>query len=360
MSVLKTEIIKKNRPFFTLQWHLTAKCEQNCMHCYLKEEFSYKNEIKNELKFKDCILVLNDFIETIKKWNAKATINFTGGDPLLKKEIFKLIRHASNNGLNVGILGNPNLITYDTAVKLRESGLIQYQLSIDGLEKTHDEIRGRVGLFKDTLRAIKILQKVGIITVVMFTLSKINAKDLIKVINLVNKLKVSIFDFARLVPIGSGSQIKAYMLKPNEYRSLLINVLEEYKRLKEMGCYTQFGRKDHLWNLLYLELGLFKKPINENTELIYNGCAVGNNLLTILADGTVYACRRLPIKIGEVPQQKIKEIFIKSPILNKIRDIKKMEKCHKCELLRFCRGCPAVAYGTYKNFYSPDPQCWKL
>jgi len=347
-------------PHFTLQWHLTAKCEQNCKHCYVKEQSSYKNEIINELNFKDCMILLNDFINTIKRWKAIATINFTGGDPLLKDGIFKLIKHASNNALHVGILGNPNMITYKTALKLKENGLIQYQLSIDGSEKTHDEIRSKKGLFKDTIRAIKILQETGISTVVMFTLSKINAKDLIKTINLVNKLNVSIFDFARLVPIGNASKMKEQMLEPDEYHSLLLNVLEEYKKLKEKGCYTYFGRKDHLWNLLYQELGLFKKPVNENTELIYNGCAIGNNLLTILADGTVYACRRLPLKIGKVPQQKIREIFIESPLLNKMRDIKKMDKCHKCDLLRFCRGCPAVAYGTYNNFYASDPQCWKL
>lgn len=350
----------KNRPFFTLQWHLTANCENSCKHCYLKEETSYKKEIENELNFKNLKIVLNDFIETIKEWGAIGSINFTGGDPLLKKEVFQLIKIATENGLRVGILGNPNLIDYETATRLKEAGLDQYQLSLDGLEKTHDELRGKIGSFKDTLRAIETLQKAGINTVVMFTLSKVNAKDLIKVINLVNNLRVSIFDFARIVPIGSGSQFKTLMLEPQEYRSLLLKVLEEYKKIYEVGHYTKFGRKDHLWKLLYSELGIFRKPINENTELIYDGCAIGNKLLTILADGTVYSCRRLPIEIGKVPKQKIKDIFLNSEILDEMRDIGKMEKCNKCELLRFCRGCPAVAYGKYKNFYSPDPQCWKL
>lgn len=81
----------KSRPFFTLQWHLTANCENSCAHCYLREEASYKNEIENELNFKDLKVVLHDFIETVKEWNAIASINFTGGDPLLKKEVFQLI-----------------------------------------------------------------------------------------------------------------------------------------------------------------------------------------------------------------------------------------------------------------------------
>ncbi|MEA3432055.1 MAG: SPASM domain-containing protein [candidate division WOR-3 bacterium] len=147
------------------------------------------------------------------------------------------------------------------------------------------------------------------------------------------------------------------MLKPQEYRALLLRVLEEYKRLKEEGCRTYFGRKDNLWELLYQELGLLK-PLPEN-DLIYLGCGICANGPTILADGTVYACRRLPVKIGKVPEQSMREIFINSPECNKMRQIEKMEKCSKCELLRFCRGCPAVAYATYGSYYAPDPQCWK-
>ena len=353
------KVINTSSPFFTLQWHLTAKCQQKCLHCYMHDEPTYKIELKNELNYKDCLKILDDFLITTKNWKAKGCINFTGGDPLLKPEIYKLIKRASENGMIVGILGNPNLLTYKVAEKLKYSGLSRYQISIDGMEKTHDWFRGRKGSFRKALGAIEILNNVGIRSVVMFTLSKANAGELIKVIRLVAEKKVAAFDFARLVTVGTGSKLKEQLLSPEEYRDLLLRVLKEYNLFKKKGCLTHFGRKDHLWKLLYLELGLFQKPINENKDLIYSGCSIGNNTVSVLADGTVYACRRLPIKIGKIPEENLRDIFINSKELNKMRKIEELKKCRRCELLRYCRGCPAVIYGLTGNYYGVDPQCWK-
>lgn len=285
-------------------------------------------------------------------------INFTGGDPLLREDIFELLRYARNKEIGLGILGNPNLLNHEIAKKLNDVGVTSYQVSIDGLEKTHDRLRGRKGLFKDTIRAIHILEEVGITSVVMFTLSRENADELIRVIQTVAKEGVSVFDFARIVPIGAGEQLRGQMLSPQEHKRLLLEILEEYKHLQENGCKTYFGRKDHLWHLLYQELGLLK-PLPKDKETVYGGCGIGSSTLTILADGTVYACRRLALKIGKIPEQSIRDVFINSSELNKMRHVDKMQKCSKCELVQFCRGCPAVAYATYGDYMAPDPQCWK-
>jgi radical SAM protein with 4Fe4S-binding SPASM domain len=82
--------------------------------------------------------------------------------------------------------------------------------------------------------------------------------------------------------------------------------------------------------------------------------------MTILADGTVLACRRLQIKIGNVPDQLLREIFISSKNHRRMRACERMEKCGKCRLLPYCRGCMAVAYGAKGDFLAGDPQCWKV
>ena len=156
----------------------------------------------------------------------------------------------------------------------------------------------------------------------------------------------------------TSEQLKEQMLTAREYRELLLKVLEEYRCLREGGCQTYFGRKDHLWRLLYQELGLLK-PLPKDKETIYGGCGIGSSILTILADGTVYACRRLPIEIARVPKQSIRDIFINSPEHNKMRQVEKMQKCSKCELKQFCRGCPAVAHAIYGDYMAADPQCWR-
>lgn len=347
----------QQRRSFVLQWHVTARCENRCVHCYLQDSEGYRSEIENELSLEDCFRVVDDLYQTTRAWNVGGRIYFTGGDPLLKAGIFDLIAYAHKRGFSLGILGNPEPLNYKTALRLKESGVTRYQVSIDGMEQTHDGFRSE-GSFERTLKGIEVLNRMGIPSVVMFTLSKQNAKELILVINLLAKMGVRIFDFARLVPIGSGAQLKEEMLEPEEYRELLLNVLEEYKRLKEEGCDTYFGRKENLWKLLYQQLGLFP-PLSEDKKTIFLGCSIGISSLTIIADGTVYPCRRLPIAIGKVPEESLRDIFINSPILNEMREVEKMEKCGRCELLQYCRGCPAVAHAVSGQYFAPDPQCWR-
>ncbi|XOB40626.1 MAG: radical SAM protein [Candidatus Nealsonbacteria bacterium] len=348
---------RKHSEHFILQWHITAKCPNQCLHCYLRDPETYNSEINKELKFNDCIKIIDDFSETVKRWDIIGRINFTGGDPLLRPDVFDLISYARRKDLTVGILGNPECIDFETAKKLKDLGVLRYQVSICGMKETHDRIVSP-GSFERTLSAIDILNEVGLPPVVMFTVSKQNADELLEVIDLVVQKKVFLFGFTRLVPIGSGKQLLDDLLTPDEHRKLLLKVFKKYKQLEEDNCMTSFGKRDSLWALIYREKGFFKTVENDN-KTIYGGCAVGISSLAVLADGTVYPCRRLPIKIGEIPKEKIRDIFVKSVKLNELRNVNNMEKCSKCELLQYCRGCPAIAYAVHGNFFSPDPQCWK-
>ena len=344
---------------FLLQWHLTARCEERCRHCYMHDSPSFKSELDNELSPGQCLAVLDDFTQTVRSWGVEARINFSGGDPLLRDDLLDLVRAASARGFMVGILGNPHLLTRWTALELKKAGVSRYQLSLDGLEGTHDSLRGRKGAFRDALRAIRVLNKAGLPSVVMFTLSRLNASELVPVIRLCAREKVRIFDFARLVPTGSGKDLKGEMLGAGEYRELLLRVLEEYRRLEATGCATYFGRKENLWVLLYHELGLLP-PLPRRRGTIFSGCSVGSRILTVLADGTVLSCRRLPVKLGRVPGQPLREIFISSKNHRRLRSVEKMERCASCRLLPFCRGCPAVAHGATGDFLAGDPQCWRV
>jgi radical SAM/SPASM domain protein of ACGX system len=344
---------------FILQWHLTARCQEHCRHCYMHDSPTYDSEVKNELSTSECMRILDDFSDMTRSMGVGARINFSGGDPLLRKDMFTLAREASSRGFMVGILGNPHLLTLETARRLLDSGVSRYQISIDGLERTHDSLRGRAGAFRDALRAIKVLDQAGLPSVVMFTVSRLNAAELVPVIELSARRKVRVFDFARLVPGGTGKGLAGELLGAREYRQLLLDVLDKYRQLERQGCDTYFGRKENLWTLLYQELGLLPQLPHER-GMIYSGCSVGSRILTILADGTVLACRRLPVKLGKAPGQHLREIFISSKNHRQMRTCEKMKKCGKCELLPYCRGCMAVAYGARGDFLAGDPQCWKV
>lgn len=113
---------RKNR-YFALQWHLTAKCSNFCSHCYLQNSTSYNSEIKNELSVSECFKIIDDFFEMLKTWDIKGRIAFTGGDPLLKNEIFDLIKYAIDKKIDVEILGNPEFLDRDIAWELKKLGV---------------------------------------------------------------------------------------------------------------------------------------------------------------------------------------------------------------------------------------------
>lgn len=346
---------RSSRRSFSLQWHITALCDQRCKHCYAADPKTYEKELRSPLTTAQCKEVVNSLTAFCEKLGANPHIAFTGGDPLLRSDFFEILEHARSRGVIVSILGNPFHLDERTLKRLKAIGIRGYQISIDGMRETHDYLR-KPGSFDASVKALKDLKSHGIRTVVMFTISKVNAKDLIPVMRLVDKLKVDAFAFARVCGFGNGRELAKDEFTPEEYRAMLLKAYEEEKRLKKRGSTTVYNRKDHLWALLLSELGEEKyEPTSDG--VIYGGCSIGCRSMCLLANGTAFACRRFYSPIGRLPDQSVEEVFL-SKRLGRYRDTK-FEKCSGCELFQFCRGCPGVAFGKTKEFGSPDPQCWK-
>jgi len=350
----RTKISKREQPTFTLQWHLTTACPNYCKHCYMERN-------PRILPLEDCKKVIDDFKSLLERWNCNGRIHFTGGDPLLYPYFFELLSYARSqiSGMKIGILGNPELLTKGVVEKLIEQGVYSYQMSLDGLEKTHDYFR-YPGSFKNTLEKLRLLKKYGMRTVIMNTVSKVNLEEIPNLVDLVaGEIGVELFGFHRFVPVGNGKEIKeAASFSSWEYREFLFKLDEKYHEYKEGN--TFFGGGEPLWILFEWENGtLSELPKTGENNLIWGGCSIGCSDLCILEDGTVLACRRLPIPIGKVPDQKIRDIFILSGVLNKMRAVEKLEKCKDCELLPYCRGCRAMAYAIKGDYFASDPHCWK-
>ncbi len=337
----------------SLQWHLTAECDQNCAHCYVTDNRTYRQELENTLTLDECIAVIDSHTRFAEKLGATPNLVLTGGDPLLRRDFFDIAGYAQEKGSTISVLGNPYHLNENNLAKLKTLGIKSYQISIDGLRKTHDDYRKR-GSFDASVRAIEELKNTGIRTVVMYSISRQNAKDLIPVMQLASDLQVNAFAFARVCGYGNGKQLDPFT--PLEYRDLLLQAYDKEKQLISGGSKTTFTKKDHLWTLLLKELEEIScEPTPDG--LIYGGCSIGVHGLCILADGTAFACRRFYSPIGKVPEQSIEEIFL-SDEMNKYRNAN-YENCSRCDLSQYCRGCPAVAYNETGIFGSPDPQCWR-
>lgn len=339
-------------PTFSIQWHLTTKCEQRCKHCYLFNSDKAASEIAGErlVSLARINKVADDFVQTCRRMGARPRVALTGGNPLLHEHFWTILTHLKGLGVKVHVLGNPFGITDDVARSLLANGVSRFQLSLDGLENTHDAFR-KSGSYRATEKACRTLTRNGIGVAIMTTISRLNMGEIPELAEKAVEMGAGAYAFSRFCPSdGDASSLPT----ATEYRQFLFVMWETFKRLDGRG--TRFVLKDHLWTLFLKEIGKFQPQ--DTGGVIVDGCGVGISHLTVLADGTVYACRRFESPVGKVPDQGFYDIFF-GERLDEYRDVERMEKCSKCEMLPYCRGCMAVAHSVTGDWKAADPQCWK-
>ena len=269
-------------------------------------------------------------------------------------DFWKLMESLEKHRIPFTILGNPFHLNDAVCRRLKECGCQKYQLSLDGIRETHDWFR-KPGSFDITLEKIDCINRAGIRSVIMTTVSGTNIDQVPDIIDAIVKAGANVFAFARYCPTSGEKDVG---INPLRYRQLLADCDKKFKAYEACGCKTYFNKKDHLWTLYEYETGTFQIPKIAEEGTIYSGCNCGNCHLTILPTGDVYACRRVQnSKVGNVWEDRLADVWISG--MEQYRDYGKFEKCAKCELLAWCRGCPAVASGKDCNFYGADPQCWK-
>ena len=334
---------------FAFQWHITDTCDQRCKHCYIFAENT--NKSITSMTFEQMKIVIENCIDFCNKFNRQPYFYITGGDPILHKNFWELLEIVKEKNIEFTILGNPFHLTDEVCKNLKSYGCEQYQMSLDGLKQTHDWFR-KNGSFDTTLEKIKCIKNAGINSVIMATVSGKNINEIVELIDIVVKYKVDTFAFARYCATSLEKDIN---IEPLQYRNFLDKCYKKFQQYKDSGTFFDF--KDHLWTLYLYENGLFEIPKDAQEGMIYDGCNCGNTHITICSNGDLLACRRFNSKVGNVFENKIANVWLNE--MEQYRNYDKFEKCSKCELLAYCRGCPAVAYGKTHNFYSADPQCWK-
>lgn len=339
------------RPTFSFQWHLLDDCDQRCKHCYI---FSGDESVElNRMSFEQMQQTLANIEDFCETFGREPYLYITGGDPILHPDFWRLMELLGEKNIQFTIMGNPFHLTDEVCTRLRENGCLRYQLSIDGNRETHDWFR-RPGSYDETLARIPMLARNGIRSIVMTTVSNVNAGQLPETIDAIVAAKANVFAFSRYVPTA-GENMEG--LSPRDYRTVLDSAYKKFKACEDAGCETCFSRKDHLWRLYEWEEGLWQIPADARKGLVYEGCSCGSGHLTILPTGDVYACRRVAgSRVGNVFDERLADIWLGS--MEDYRQVGEFSKCSRCELLAWCRGCPAVARGTDGSFYGEDPQCW--
>jgi len=330
---------QQNDQNFHFQWHVTERCNLQCKHCYVNDHNS------DELDTNEVINIVTHLAEVLKRWGRPGSVSLTGGEPFIRSDLKDIVTSFRNykQFKNISVLTNGILISDDVIEFLIENDC-SIQVSIDGLTKEqHDEIRGK-GNFNKTISSLKKLSESGIYTTVHFVVHKLNYPTNINQLEFFfNKLQtvaVKEVTFSRLVPIGRGKQMRELLLAPREVKMLFQWLIEVSQKFPTLYLNTY-------------------RPLWAGLKDCAGGvCPVGFNACTILPNGDVLPCRRLPIVLGNLENQSFFEIWYKSDILWRLREREKIEVCGKCKFLDQCAGCRAIAYAVYGNFMARDPQCF--
>jgi len=340
-----------------IQWDSTNDCNLECSHCYHNREGKgHKNHIQDEniMNFKEVISIINDLNETGKRWEMIPRFQISGGEPLMRRDLYNILDYTKKIGMETRLLTNGTLITNKKAEKLYDKGIRRLQISIDGNRERHNFIRRKPFAYDKAMEGIRNCANNRIDVTVSMTAMQSNKNDLEEVI------KSSIGSGAKYV--GTQSYVPNPNLGTNDPEFLnsreLYTLNQETRRLeKKYGDKICILQTEVLWHLMQWDTKL--KLEARDKDLFLSGCGAGWSGISVLSDGTVYPCRRLPIPIGHISEGFAK-IMVEDPILQDLRNFSKMrDKMNECKHIPYCRGCRAIAYATTGDYLARDPMCYK-
>ena len=319
---------------FTLQWHITQVCDLNCRHCYDRSD-------RSPLSLGQAVHVLDDLLAFCRDRRVRGAVSFTGGNPLLHPQFNEIYRAAADRGFGTAILGNPA-----PRKRIEEIVRIQmpsfFQVSLEGLREHNDDIRG-AGHFDRIMAFLDILRALGVYSMVMLTLTSDNMDEVIPLAALLQG-KADVFHFNRLALFGEGANLK--LPDRTRYRKFL----EDYLAAAETN--PVMGIKDNLINILRREKG-----IDLFGGCAGYGCGAAFNFVSLLADGEVHACRKLPSSIGNLHRQSLAAIY-DSEAARRYR--LGPSACRDCAVRPACGGCLASTLSNGLNIFEDrDPFCFK-
>ncbi len=329
-----------------LQWHLLEQCNLRCSHCYQSTE-AYKT---GALGFEELLSILEQFKELMfflqsihGKGQVRSHLTLTGGEPLIFAQLFAFCEILQSEGISFSILTNGTLIDEKIAARLALLKPSFVQVSIDGPEESHNRIRGQ-GNYKRAICGISQLIKKNIPTQISFTAHRENYHDFPRVAQAGRELGVTKVWADRLVPLGQGSSDLELLMSPQETLEFLeIMKLERNKNSKHSTQIVMHRA------LQFLVTG--QKPYR---------CSAGWSLLTLLPNGDLLPCRRMPRVVGNVLQQGMEEIYRKQDFLIALRDRHRVSRgCEKCFFSNACGGgLKCLSDAVLGDPFVADPGCW--
>lgn len=338
-----------------IQWDSTNDCNLRCRHCYHNREGNknHSQEKKKLMNLAEVKEMVDDLALTSNRWNMSPRLHISGGEPLMRRDLLDILEYTFEKKVTTKLLTNGTLVTKKKAREIKKRGVNRVQISIDGNREKHNFVRQREYAFDKAMEGISNCKEEGIGVTVSFTAMQSN-KSYIE-----QAIKESIDAGAQM--FGVQSYVPSLDLGINDPEFIDSKGLYEiYLSQRELS--KKYGEKiglletEVLWGLMHEDDSLREKSRKEEKYL--GGCGAGFSGVSVLSNGRVYPCRRLPLDMGHI-QEGLVNLIIEKKIMQDLRNFKKIKKNVRCEYVPHCKGCRAIAYATTGDYLSKDPMCFR-
>ena len=331
-------------------WEVTSACNLRCIHCHVTADRPAPDELNTD--------DAKRFIDDIARVDEFRMLVYTGGEPLVRKDIFELMHHAKLCGLINVIATNGTLITDEVAFRLKEEGLATAAVSLDSYrDEIHDYVRNKENTYDLAMRGIRALKKAGIPLQINATAMQYNFGDLDELLELVDGLGSGIMLMYQLVPVGRGDAIRDATLSMNE-NERLFKFLS--KKQKEISTIVEPVAGPQYWPYLMEQKGLKNGLWMRLARQVFHGCAAGRGFVYIKANGDVWPCPFVEVSAGNVRERPFDRIWQESDVFRKLRNRQNTlkGKCGQCSYRTICGGCRGRAMACSGDYLAEDPSCF--
>jgi AdoMet-dependent heme synthase len=337
-----------------IAWEITRRCNLHCVHCRSSSEMEAKGH--PDFTTEEAFRVIDDIAGY-----AKPVVVLSGGEPLIRKDVFEIARHGTGKGLRMCLATNGTLVTKDACADIKSSGIRIVSLSLDGSEESvHDDFRSQKGAFAGTINAARLFRENGIEFIVNSSFTKRNQEQIPKVYKLAKELGASAWYMFMIVPTGRGEEIMNELISKEDYEEILDwhydMEKEEDTMLVRPTC------APHYYRVVLQQSKKKGEKFNRRTLKFSTGgakgCIAGQLICLIDVDGNVLPCSYFPKPAGNIREKSFREIWENSELFRELRDFKKYKgKCGSCEYINVCGGCRARAYSMHGDYLAEEPFC---
>jgi len=337
-----------------IAWEITRRCNLRCVHCRSSSQLEAGNH--PDFSLHQARRVLDDIAAY-----ASPVVVLSGGEPLLRPDVFDIARHGTGLGLRMCMATNGTLVTEAVCDGIRDSGIKMVSLSLDGARaETHDNFRNQAGAFAGTMNAIRLFNERGIPFLINSSFTVRNRAEIPEIYRLVKGLGAKAWYMFMIVPTGRGEDIMDELIPEEVYDEILewhYQVeKEEDELLMRPTCAPHYYRI--VRQKAKEEGSSFKRRNLQFSTGGSKGCLAGQLICLIDVDGEILPCSYFPKSAGNVFQTPFKEIWEKSELFLQLRDFKSYKNnCGSCEYVGVCGGCRARAYAMTGDYLAQEPFC---